>query len=154
MSMAKIKPFSVTSVNFGSILNVTNLIIQITGIFKTVMNPGIIQIVAAPLSSLSSNKNITQWRDLEHNPDSSLALKSTSNLELLVNQFNNATPQIIVMTLKKILYSNIMTQRKCITLEIPHKNKSVPLLHILACSLNKNFDDLQHLLSCTKKTLI
>ena len=114
------------------------------------MNPGIIQIVAAPLSSLSSNKNITQWRDLEHNPDSSLSLKSTSNLELLVNQFNNATPQIIVMTLKKILYSNIMTQRKCITLEIPHKNKSVPLLHILACSLNKNFDDLQHLLSCTK----
>ena len=35
-------------------------------------------------------------------------------------------------------------------MEIPHKNKSVPLLHILACSLNKNFDDLQHLLSCTK----
>ena len=47
MSMVKIKLFSVTSVNFGFILNVTNLIIQITGIFKTVMNPGIVQIVAA-----------------------------------------------------------------------------------------------------------
>ena len=35
-------------------------------------------------------------------------------------------------------------------IEIPHKNKSLSLFHINACSLNKNFDDLQHLLSCTK----
>ena len=35
-------------------------------------------------------------------------------------------------------------------LEIPQKNKSLSLFHINACSLNKNFDDLQHLLSCTK----
>ena len=37
-------------------------------------------------------------------------------------------------------------------IEIPHKNKSLSLFHINACSLNKNFDDLQHLLSCTRKT--
>ena len=36
-------------------------------------------------------------------------------------------------------------------IEIPHKNKLLSLLHINACSLNKNFDDLQHLLSFTKK---
>ena len=35
-------------------------------------------------------------------------------------------------------------------IEIPHKSKSLSLFHINACSLNKNFDDLQHLLSCTK----
>ena len=35
-------------------------------------------------------------------------------------------------------------------IEIPHKNKLLSLFHIHACSLNKNFDDLQHLLSCTK----
>ena len=35
--------------------------------------------------------------------------------------------------------------------KILHKNKSISLFHINACSLNKNFDDLQHLLSCTKK---
>ena len=35
-------------------------------------------------------------------------------------------------------------------IEIPHKNKSLSLFHINACSLDKNFDDLQHLLSCTK----
>ena len=47
MSMAKIKLFSETSVNFGLILNVTNLIIEITGIFRNVMNLGIVQTVAA-----------------------------------------------------------------------------------------------------------
>ena len=33
---------------------------------------------------------------------------------------------------------------------ILNKNKYLPLFNINACSLNKNFDDLQHLLSCTK----
>ena len=36
-----------------------------------------------------------------------------------------------------------MTLMKCITLKY--------LFHINACSLNKNFDDLQHLLSSIKK---
>ena len=35
-------------------------------------------------------------------------------------------------------------------IEIPHKNESLSLFHINASSLNKNFDDLQHLLSCTR----
>ena len=35
-------------------------------------------------------------------------------------------------------------------IETPHKNKSLSLFHINACSLNKNFDDFQHLLSRTK----
>ena len=34
---------------------------------------------------------------------------------------------------------------------ISHKNKSLSLFHINACSLNKNYDDLQRLLNCTKK---
>ena len=36
-------------------------------------------------------------------------------------------------------------------IEIPHKNKPLSLFCIKACSLSKNFDDLQHLLRCTKK---
>ena len=36
-------------------------------------------------------------------------------------------------------------------IERPHKNKSLSLFCINACSLNKNFDDLQHLLNCSKK---
>ena len=57
-----------------------------------------------PFNSLSSNKNFhacctntdnntTQWIDLENDHNSSLSLKRSSNLELLVNQFNNATPE-------------------------------------------------------------
>ena len=38
-------------------------------------------------------------------------------------------------------------------IEIPHKNKYLFLFHLSACSLNKNLDDLQHLLSCTKKNV-
>ena len=37
-------------------------------------------------------------------------------------------------------------------IKMPHKNKLLSLFHINACSLNKNFDDLQHLLNCTKKS--
>ena len=35
---------------------------------------------------------------------------------------------------------------------MPHKNKSLSLFHINACSLNKNFDDLLHILNCTNKS--
>ena len=56
-------------------------------------------------TSLSSNKNflacctntdsnITQWKDLGNDHNSSLSLKPSSNFELLVNQFNNTTPEI------------------------------------------------------------
>ena len=36
-------------------------------------------------------------------------------------------------------------------IKIPHKNKSLLLFHINACSFTKTFDDLQHPLSYTKK---
>ena len=36
-------------------------------------------------------------------------------------------------------------------IKIPHKNKSLSLFHINPCSLIKNFEDLQHIFSCTKK---
>ena len=62
-------------------------------------------------------------------------------------------PQKIVRTLKKFLHLSIMILRKCITLKYLKKNESLPLFHTNACSLNKTFDDLQHLLSCTKKNM-
>ena len=62
MSMTKTKLFSVTPVNFGFILNVTILIVQITGICETMMNPGIAQNVVAqsfPLAPYQATK--TSW---------------------------------------------------------------------------------------------
>ena len=37
-------------------------------------------------------------------------------------------------------------------IQIPHKNKSLSLFHINACSLDKNSDHLQHLLNCVNKS--
>ena len=113
-----------------------------------------------PFHSLSSNKNFlacctntdnntAQWTDLENDHNSSLLLKPSSNLELLVNQFINATPENNDDP-EKMCLSNYYDIEEMGDIEIPHKNKSLFLFHINACSLNKDFDDLQHLLSCTK----
>ena len=51
---------------------------------------------------------------------------------------------------EKISSSKYYDTEEMHNIEIPHKNKSLSLFHINACSLNRNFDDLQHLLSCTK----
>ena len=67
----------------------------------------------------------------------------------LINQFNNATPEN-GNDPEKITSSKYYDIDEMHNIEIPHKNKSLSLFHINACSLNKNFDDLQHLLSCTK----
>ena len=114
-----------------------------------------------PFNSIFSNKNflacctntdsnITQCKDLENNHDSSLLLKPSSNLELLVNQLNNTTPEN-GNDPEKSTSSKYYDIDEMHNIEIPHKNKSLSLFHIKACSLNKNFDDLQYLLSCTKK---
>ena len=117
-----------------------------------------------PFNSLSSNKNFlscctntdssithTLWKDLENDHNSSLSLKPSSKSELLVNQFNNATPENDNDP-EKIASSKYYDIDEMHNIEIPHKNKSHSLFHLYACSLNKNFDDLQHLLSCTRKT--
>ena len=113
-----------------------------------------------PFNSLSSNKNFlaccmntdnntTQWIDLENDHNRSLSLKPSSNLELLVNQFNNATPENSNDPEKVCSYKYYDIE-KMSNIEIPHKNKSLSLFHINAYSLNKNFDDLQDFLNCTK----
>ena len=42
---------------------------------------------------MNTDNNNTHWIDLENDHNSSLSLKPSSNLELLVNQFINATPE-------------------------------------------------------------
>ena len=113
-----------------------------------------------PFNSLSSNKNllacctstdrnIIQWEYLENDHDGLLSLKPSSNLELLVNQFNNATPENSNEP-EKSSSSKYYDIEEIHNIEIPHKNKLLSLFHINVCSFNKNFNDLQHLLSCTK----
>ena len=88
-----------------------------------------------------TNNNIITCKDLENDHDNSLPLKPSSDLELLVNQFNNATPENS-SDLKKISSSKYYDIEEMHNIETPHKNKLLSLFHINACSLNKNFDDL------------
>ena len=70
--------------------------------------------------------------------------------KLLVNQFSNTTPENSNDP-EQISLCKYYDIEEMHNIEIPHNNKLLSLFHINACSLNKNFDDLQHLLSCTKK---
>ena len=69
-----------------------------------------------------------------------------------MNQFNNGTPENSNDP-KEISSSKYCHIEEMHNNEIPHKNISLSLFHINACSLNKSFDNLQHLLTCTKKNL-
>ena len=100
-----------------------------------------------PFNSLSSNQNflacctntdsnMTHRKDLENDYNSSLSLKPSSNLELLVKRFNNATPEN-GNDPEKIASSKYYDIDDMNNTEIPHKNKSLSLFHINACFLNK-----------------
>ena len=87
--------------------------------------------------------------DLENNHGSSLSSKPSPNLELLINQFNNATPENSNDP-EKIYTSKYYDIEEMHNIEISYRNKSLSLFHINVSSLNKYFDDLQHLVSCIK----
>ena len=90
-----------TSVNVGFLLNVTNL----NRFLQTCDESWYYMECCSTTFSfnfLSSNKNflatntdgnIKQWKDLENDHNISLSLKPSLNLELLVTQFNNTTPE-------------------------------------------------------------
>ena len=99
---------------------------------------------------MNTDNNNTHWIDLENDHNSSLSLKPSSNLKLLVNQFNNAILENSSIP-EKVCSSKYYDIEEMHKIRIPHKNKSLSLFHINTCSLNKNFDDPQHLLNCTKK---
>ena len=71
-------------------------------------------------------------------------------MALLYNQFNNTSPEKN-NDLVNVLNSKYYDIDQIQTLKFPNKHKSLALFHINACSLNKNFDDLDHLLKCTNK---
>ena len=71
-------------------------------------------------------------------------------MALLYNQFNNTSPEKN-NELVNVLNSKYYDINQIQTLKFPNKNKSLALFQINECSLNKNFDDLDHLLKCTNK---
>ena len=93
-----------------------------------------------PFNSLSSNKiflpcctnpdsNITQWKNIKNDHKSSLSLKPSSSLELLVNQFNNSTTENSNDP-EKFSASKYYDIENMHGIEIPHRNKSPSLFDI------------------------
>ena len=97
---------------------------------------------------MPSDNKFRQCKDLENDHNSSLALQP-SNLELIVNQLNNATPENSNQP-ETISSSKYYDQEEMYNIKIPNKNKSLSLLYKNESFLYKNFDDLQHLLNCIK----
>ena len=86
----------------------------------------------------------------DNDNESLLSLKTPFDLALLYNQFKT------VLQKKNNDPVNVVNSKyydidQIQTLKFPNKHKSLALFHINTCSLNKNFDDLDHLLKCTNK---
>ena len=75
-------------------------------------------------------------------------------MKRLVNQFNNMSSQpddIDSDDAENTVSSKFYDIDELQNLKITYNSNSLSLFYINACSLSKNFDDLQHLLSCTNK---
>ena len=110
--------------------------------FGTLTNRDFVPSIANSLSQ-QGTKN-------DNDNESLLSLKPPSDLDLLYN------PLITVLQKKNNDSVNVVNSKyydidQIQTLKFPNKHKSLALFHINACSLNKNFDDLDHLLKCTNK---
>ena len=70
----------------------------------------------------------------------------------MVNQFNNMSSQpddVNSDDPENTVSSKFYDIDELQNLKITNYSNSLSLFHINVCSLSKNFDDLQHLLSCT-----
>ena len=74
----------------------------------------------------STDSNIIQWKDLENDHDNLLSSKPSSNLELLVNQFNSATPEVGIHP-EKIPSSKYYAIEEMNIIEILHKKIAIPI---------------------------
>ena len=83
-----------------------------------------------------------------------MLLKPSEHLKHLVNQFNNTSSppnDINSDDPENTVSSKYYDNEKLQNLKITNMSKSLFLFHINACSLSKNFDNLQQLLSCPNK---
>ena len=83
-----------------------------------------------------------QWKEPKSAQISSLLLKPKQNLDFLVDQFSNATPENNNDSDFFFFFAKYYGTYEMHNVEIPNKNKSLSLFQINACSLNKNFDNL------------
>ena len=88
-------------------------------------------------------------KDIDENNSSNLVLKPPPNLNSLFNQFNNSSQIHDFKDSENIVSCKYYNLEEVQTMKIPNKKNSLSLFHINACSLSKNFDDLEYLLKTT-----
>ena len=100
------------------------------------------------ISSLTNS--FSQGTNSDNVSESLLSQNPPFHLAFLYNQFNNTSPEKINDPENSVncKYYDIDQIQ---TLKFPDKHISPALFRINACSLNKNFDDIDHLLQCTNK---
>ena len=111
--------------------------------FGTLTNKDFISTIIIATNSFSQGTSSEKYKE------SLLSLKAP-DLALLYNQFNNTSPE------KNNDPENVVSSKfydidQFQTLKFLDKHKSLALFHINACSINKSFDDFDHLLKCTNK---
>ena len=101
-----------------------------------------------------SNRFFICFKNVSENvssKNSSIHLTPPPNLALLFNQFNNTSPEQNVDP-ENVVNSRYFDIDEIQALKLYDKKNSLSFFHINACSLNKNFDDLEYLLKCTNKS--
>ena len=89
--------------------------------------------------------NLTDSLKLDNmNSASTLVLKQPANLSQLFNQFNNITENHTNRDPDNVMKCRYFDIEEIQTLKIPNKRKSLSMFHINACSLTKNFEDLEN----------
>ena len=83
--------------------------------------------------------------------NSSLLIKPSEHLVTQFNNMSSSPDDINSDDSANTVSSKYYDIEELQNLKITNKSKSLSLFYINACSLSKNFDDLQHLLSCTNK---
>ena len=117
--------------------------------FDTLTNKNFLTMVN-PHPAPDDHDCFTNNSDAYISKNSSISIKPSLHLSLLFSQFHNSSPEQKTDP-ENVVNSNFYDIDQLQTLKFPEKNKLFSLFHINACLLNKNFDDLQHLLKCTNK---
>ena len=95
-------------------------------------------------------KNLTDSLKLDNmNNTSTLVLKLPANLSQLFNQLNNITENHTNRDPDNVVKCRYYDIEEIQTLNIPNKSKSLSIFDINACSLSKNFDDIEYFFNTT-----
>ena len=112
--------------------------------FGTLTNKDFISSIIKATNFFSQGTNSDKYKE------SLLSLKPPSDLAHLYNQFNNTSPEKNNDP-ENVVNSKFYDIDQIQTLKFFDEHKSLTLFHINTCSLNKNFDDFDHLLKYTNK---